>query len=786
MVQDQKKVTNQQSQPDTIELVKKYINIIWRNKLWIVLIFLTVSALWFVFYSMFLQSSPVYTAHAIIKFDDPRNSRRADAVTDFAETQSEAKVALLQTRSFLEKVVDSLKLNIILRTPGINRFDFFRHIELKENYQQGDYKLLNTNGRIEVWYSNKEEKIKNIKIQILDLPKESNLKLSLDGCDLELDRIIVNSYPEIQFSLLGKNAIISGIRQNLETRLDRSRTILTLGYKSSNPKVSATVINTIANFFVNQLLDYKKYTTTSVLKSLEDQLKAARSELESSEENLRRFREQNPYLMLSNGGANLVTSISTQQSDLDALIRNEARLNSLIQQKNQGESQDQTLIYLEVLSVLESQNVAGIGVLAEKYRELSAEKNRLLNQNYSPQHPQVLDVNKQIKELQFEIDNRLVSYKNQLTASINQLESSISVGQRDLRRLPGGELRLAELQRDRQVKENIYSNILVRYNEAKVSEAAIMPDAFLIEEAEIPTIEHRGINLKKLIVGPLFGLVLGIGLFVLLDMMDKTVKSSREVEQRLNLPVLATIPIIGNDKEIPDIVDLERKIDSKLITADYAPHIAGESFRILRTKAMMHIKESNRALLIASMNPGEGKSLVASNIAITFAQQKIPTVLIDCDLRRGVLHNSFACHKKPGLTDILVGQSFIHLQEISKVMQKTHIPNLFLISNGTQVPNPSELLGSQRMKEVIDLLRTEFGAVVVDTPPIEFIPDALVLNNFIHNIIFVVRYGKTHLDRIAEKIKEFSLTKADLMGVVINASEIMVEKKYDAYSYYHY
>ena len=117
MVQNQKKINIRQSQPDTLELVKKYLDIIWRKKVWILLIFLGVSAFWIVFYSMFLGTSTIYSAHAIIKFDDPRYNRGTDAVTDFAETQTEAKVALLQTRSFLERVVDSLKLNIVGQKP---------------------------------------------------------------------------------------------------------------------------------------------------------------------------------------------------------------------------------------------------------------------------------------------------------------------------------------------------------------------------------------------------------------------------------------------------------------------------------------------------------------------------------------------------------------------------------------------------------------------------------------------------------------------------------------------
>ncbi len=775
-------------QTDPVDLLKKYSKIIWQKKFWILLIFILISAAWIVFYSMFLKTSAVYTANAIIKFDDPRNTRRVDAVTDFAETQTEAKVALLQTRSFLEKVVDSLDLDIRVKTPGVSRFKLFRKIQYGANAKYGSYKLVNAGNKIEVYYTNDNDKIKNLQINTFDLPSDSVFNLTINGLNVKFNVQYLKSLPQVDFNYIEKSIIINALRDKLEMRLDRSRTILTLGYKSTSPKLAAMVTNTIANYFVDQLLDYKKYTTTSMLKSFEDQLQAARIELDKSEAELRRFREQNPYLLLTDGGANIVTNLSAQQAEQNALESSLTRLSSLIEQKNKGTSQDRNLVYSEILSLLEAQNLSGIHVLAEKFRDLNDEKARLLNDNYSPQHPQVVEVENNILDLQREIDSRASSFMEQLKNRKENLQTQISTNQRDLKRLPRGELRLAELQRDRTVKESIYSNILVRYNEAKVSDAAIMPDAFLIEEADVPSVEQTGLSgsLKRLLFGPFLGLIFGIGLFVLLDFMDKTVKDAKEVSAKLDLPVLASIPVINDEKEIPDELNPERRVDSKLITSSYAPHLAGESFRVLRTKAMMNIKSENIAFLVASLNPNEGKSLVASNVAITFAQQKIPTVLLDCDLRRGVLHNSFSCNKKPGLTDILVGNSPMQISEISKMIQQTHIPNLSLISNGIPVPNPSELLGGTRMRELFEILKRDFGAIIFDTPPIEFIPDALVLNNFVHNIIFVVRYKKTNLAKIREKIKEFPSAQADLVGVVINAHQDMVEKKYDAYSYYHY
>ncbi len=343
------------------------------------------------------------------------------------------------------------------------------------------------------------------------------------------------------------------------------------------------------------------------------------------------------------------------------------------------------------------------------------------------------------------------------------------------------------MQRDREVKEKIYSNILVRYNEAKISDAAIIPDAFLIEEAEVPIVKASlADKLKMLVIGPIIGLVLGIGIIVLLDFFDGTIRESRQVEFKMKLPVIGSIPVVLNESEIPRGLETAAELDPKLITSDYAPHLAGEKFRLLRTKLTINNKNSHNAIIITSHSPGDGKSLVASNLAVTFAQQKMPTVLIDCDLRRGVLHHTFNCHKQAGLSDLLISSADINLDALKKISQQTHVPNLSLISSGQQIPNPSEILGTKRMQDLLNLLKKQYTNIIIDTPPFSIIPDAVVLNNFIHSMLLVVRFGKTNLNKLTQKLEEYESIKSDFKGVVLNATDEVVDKDHYAYSYYHY
>ncbi|MHA2088208.1 MAG: polysaccharide biosynthesis tyrosine autokinase, partial [Promethearchaeota archaeon] len=320
-----------------------------------------------------------------------------------------------------------------------------------------------------------------------------------------------------------------------------------------------------------------------------------------------------------------------------------------------------------------------------------------------------------------------------------------------------------------------------------IADAVEVGDIVVLDYAVVPLVKGRLFDILKLFaISGLLSLAMSMGYLVVRDYFDKSVRNPKELEESLQIPLLGTIPVIGDGKEIPDDLVEDKKMDSRLITSDYAPNIASESFRSIRTKLLMKNSNKSNTFIVASLNPGEGKSLNAANIAITFAQQKLSTILVDCDLRRGVLHHSFLSNKKPGLSDMLFGNSPLTLESLSGIIQGTHIPNLFLLSSGISVPNPSELLGGQRMIQILELLQNEFDTVIVDTPPIEFLPDALVLNNILHSLILITKYGKTNLNKLQDKLLEYPEIQKDILGIILNAHPDMIKQKYYSYSYYQY
>jgi len=282
-------------------------------------------------------------------------------------------------------------------------------------------------------------------------------------------------------------------------------------------------------------------------------------------------------------------------------------------------------------------------------------------------------------------------------------------------------------------------------------------------------------------LGSGLGLLFGLIFSVIIDLLDQRLRTVEEVERYLGQPVIGAIPAV-DFKSIPEYHDFEKvkQIDSQLVTHDYSPTLIGESYRELRTRLLFAKPEKSiHTLVITSVGPEEGKSFTAGNLAIILAQQRSNTLLVDADLRRGVLHNTFGLQKNSGFTNYLSKG-----MPLSGVVQQTHIPNLSLISCGSMIPNPSELLGSLQMKRFLDEARRKFDYVIFDTPPLDAATDAVVLGTQVDGMVLVVRAGHSKKNRVKEKVESMSSLPINLLGIVFNGSDSALIK--DHYSYYHY
>jgi capsular exopolysaccharide synthesis family protein len=326
----------------------------------------------------------------------------------------------------------------------------------------------------------------------------------------------------------------------------------------------------------------------------------------------------------------------------------------------------------------------------------------------------------------------------------------------------------------------------VRYNVNKMSEVSTTQGGnfLVVDHAIVPSAPGRLQTMSQLLLmGLAIAFGMGFGPPVGLDYLDKRARREDDCLRFTTLPFLEGIPINGNAQK--NNASNKGKIDYKLVAAGFASDTFDEMYRSLRTKILLHLHgEAHKMLVITSLNAGEGKSLTASNIAIVMAQQKLRTLLIDGDMRKGVQHNSFLLEKKPGLSEILSSPDELTTLPVNSFMQKTHIPNLSLLSCGMPIPNPAECMNSNKFRDLTNMLAEWFDVIVLDTPPLRVAVDAAMLPDAFNHYIIVARAAKTNLEALEKKINDFPGLRQKVLGVVLNGAPVDKNMHNYTYSYY--
>jgi capsular exopolysaccharide synthesis family protein len=256
--------------------------------------------------------------------------------------------------------------------------------------------------------------------------------------------------------------------------------------------------------------------------------------------------------------------------------------------------------------------------------------------------------------------------------------------------------------------------------------------------------------------GLLGGLLLGVGVAFLLERLDNRVKMPDQIKNELGLTFLGMVPLVNEEPGQPLLVN--RKV----------PAGFGEAFRAFRTNVRLSIaSDGMRSVVVTSACAGDGKTLVASNLAVTLALAEQRVLLIDADLRRPTLHAAFNLKKEPGLTNLLIGDG-----EAVNLIRRTRVPRLHILTAGTLPPNPSELLDSRRFKKFLLQLGKYYDWVVLDSPPVLPVTDAIVLADVASGVIFVAAAETTPLPAARNAIEQLRRAPAPLLGAVLNRVDL--------------
>ena len=608
--------------------------------------------------------------------------------------------------------------------------------------------------------------------------------------------------------------IVEKLRKNTTISTIRDTDVLKIAITSSDSSDAIFLANRVSNAYQNLDLAGGQGELHFVLAFLDSQITKYERRLAIVEDELQVFQSEQKIYSLDGSAELLLRDLTSYEgiyyTNLAELEVARERVKYLKSQLSDSEN--------ALMEEITNTNNPMIVALRGKIAELEAQKvQQMVDEGWDENSLQARDYNRRIAEMKKkltniteslilsgwgeedpfaasqEIFNKIVEQQVEVHSArsrASEYKKLVDKMSERLTTLPAQTLQYARLERDLKLNENLYLTMKQKYEESRITEAGQIGKVRILDPALVAE-KVKPDKRMNLLLGIFLGLGLGVGSAFVREYLDNTVKAVEHLERK-GLTILGIIPdMLGKDpkKHIQKIAIPSKggtEFKRRLITYEDPKSPISESYRSLRTNVSYAspMDKKIKSLLISSSQPGEGKSTTAANLAIAFAQLRKKTLLIDADLRKPVQHNVFGHPRGPGLSEYLIGE----VTDLDSIIHSTKMENLSIITAGGLPPNPSELLGSDRMSKLIDKLESEWDMVLFDSPPIVAVTDASMISGELDAIALVVKAGQTErsvVDRALDTIKN---VKAPLIGVILNgASQESLGGKYAYYySYYNY
>ncbi|WP_207532058.1 GumC family protein [Desertivirga arenae] len=537
-------------------------------------------------------------------------------------------------------------------------------------------------------------------------------------------------------------------------QMNKKASVVELSMKDKDVKRGKDVLNNLITAYNNSAQDEKKQMSADELKFIDDRLASLKKELYSVEKDVEGFRS-------SKG----LTDISSESKlYLESVKDNDANLSEVNVQLN---------IISGIEHYLSTNNPNGapstIGVsdpnltsLINSLAELQLKRQQLLAT--TPEgNPVFATIDNQIASTKAAIRENVRTMKNSLASTRNQLQANNNRFMSSIKELPSDERQLVSIKRQQSIKENLYVYLLQKREEAALGSSSNLAFSKTVDEAYVDGTERPLAYTFALLAG----LLVPTGLLFGRRLLNNRVTSVKDIELLTNVPVSTEL--------------FYEESDSPIVIQPKSGYIVGEQFRSLRTdlQYLHNKKDRGRVTLITSSIASEGKSFVTSNLGVTLAASGRKTIILELDMRKPKISQNFSMDQQKGLSDFLQGRA--SKQEI--IIPSEFHAGLSIIPTGSIPDNPSELLEQVELDELINWLRTEYDDILIDTPPIYLVTDALVLSRLTDAALYLVRQNytyKVHLEFIEQLHKENKMPK---MKIVFNGVQMKGEHRY-GYGYY--
>lgn len=577
-----------------------------------------------------------------------------------------------------------------------------------------------------------------------------------------------------------RREVAQQVRGMISTRVLPSSDVVEITATGGDPRLVRDVANTVAvtyaQFSSEGVRENAETKSEFIAKSVAEQAEVLRG----AQNELRRFQELNNTPDVTAEQAAIFSTVHALEEQRRAVLVDQAIYESLLGKLEVADTLEGDLRRLVGTdAVARNQHIAN---LYERWFMLTKQRDSLMIRHL-PNHDDVRAVDQAISRTKRELQDASRLYLQSLQTRLQALESNIREVRAQADRFPPLAAEQARLTANVRTMQATYDNLLAQYQLARINQSAETGTVRIIDEAPLPSFAVSPNRKRAVILAAAIGLLLGIGAAVLLEKLDDSIKSPEELQERLDIAVLGLIPAIrSSDVSLGAESARDNTAANRLVThADPRSPVA-ESYRSLRTNlAFTRARQELRTIVMTSPGPADGKSTTVANLAITFAQQGQRTLLVDGDLRRAVIDKSFAVQRSPGLTDVLVGNT-----RLADAVQETEVPSLFVLTSGHLPPNPSELLGSPAMRQVIGEAKEQFDMVLFDSPPLLAVTDAAVLSGVTDGTILIARMQKTTRAALSRAMSNLRAVRAPVLGAVLNDVRSGRGGSYGGYGYYYY
>jgi polysaccharide biosynthesis transport protein len=570
-------------------------------------------------------------------------------------------------------------------------------------------------------------------------------------------------------------------------RVPQSR-LLDISFESTSPDLAAQILNAHITNFMEQNFRSKYDATAKATGWLTEQLSELKVKVQNSEDARLSYERQHQIWELDDKRNITTQRLTDLNKELTDAQSDRMRKEALYEFAKAGN--------IDAVPQLRENNM-----LQELNKKRSDQYSRYVDamNQYGPNFPRVQRLQAQLKELDALLNNEkrniLEALGNEYNAARQReglLGEALNEQKEEVNQMASYMVEYNILKRDAEGNKTMYDGLLTKLKEATLAAGLKSSNLRWVDPAMVPSTPTRPAKTRNIALSFLVGLVGGIGLALLREYLDNTVKTPDDVETLARLPSLAVVPAFtdengaGKKSRLHGGISVnghEKRIE---LVAQHLPKSQmAEAFRALRTSLLLsQADHPPQVILVTSALPREGKTTAAANLAVTLAQLGDRTLLIDADLRKpgvGRLLN-LADGKYAGLSSYLAGVSSLDLVTVPHPA----IPNLVAIPTGPLPPNPADLLSSHKLADAIRQLRSQYKFIVMDSPPIMAATDAVIVSVQADGVLLVVRSGETPKEAFTRARDLLTSVKCHLLGVVLNAVDSSAPDYYYSYRYYPY